>query len=89
MIYELTTHYDSRKSFYGKAKVEEQGHIIILWSYETQVLKYDEEQGFLKIFGIYSNTTLRHIKEFLKQQFNKDFSISEIKFIISENGLYI
>ena len=89
VIYDLGVNYDSRKSFYGKARVEEQGHKVILWSYDTAVLSYDEEQGLLNISGIYSNTTLRHIKEFLKQWFNLDLNKNEIENIIKTHGVYL
>ena len=65
-IYDLTPVYDARKSFYGKAKViEMESGEIILQSYDTFVASIKE--GKVIINGFYSNTTLRHIKEFLKQ----------------------
>ena len=57
--------YDSRNSFYGKAKVELNGSQIILYSYETLVAFI--ENGVAYITGDYTQTTLRHIKEFLLQ----------------------
>lgn len=65
-IYDLMPMYDGRKSFYGKAKViiMESGEII-LQSYDTFVASIKD--GEVIINGFYSNTTLRHIKEFLKQ----------------------
>lgn len=64
-IYDLMPMYDSRKSFYGKAKVIEMENEIVLQSYDTFVASIKE--GKVTINGFYSNTTLRHIKEFLKQ----------------------
>ena len=65
-IYKLKPMYTSQKSFYGKAKViEMQTGEIILQSYDTFVASIKE--GKVTINGFYSNTTLRHIKEFLKQ----------------------
>ena len=64
-IYDLIPMYDSRKSFYGKAKVIEMENEIVLQSYDTFVASIKE--GKVIINGFYSNTTLRHIKEFLKQ----------------------
>ena len=64
-IYDLMPMYDSRKSFYGKAKVIEMENEIVLQSYDTFVASIKE--GKVIINGFYSNTTLRHIKEFLKQ----------------------
>ena len=65
-IYDLVPVYDRRKSFYGKAKVVvmESGEII-LQSYDTFVARIKD--GEATINGFYSNTTLRHIKEFLYQ----------------------
>ena len=65
-IYDLMPMYTSQKSFYGKAKViEMESGEIILQSYDTFVASIKE--GKVIINGFYSNTTLRHIKEFLKQ----------------------
>ena len=65
-IYDLVPVYDGRKSFYGKAKVVvmESGEII-LQSYDSFVASIND--GEATINGFYSNTTLRHIKEFLYQ----------------------
>ena len=65
-IYDLIPVFDSRKSFYGKAKViiMESGEII-LQSYDTFVASIKDRKVTIK--GFYSTTTLRHIKEFLKQ----------------------
>ena len=67
---ELYPNYDSRKSFYGKAIVEtEPGKPVDLYSYGTLVARIDYAQSptIPQVFGTYSATTLRHIKEFLKQ----------------------
>ena len=76
MKYELSASYDSRKSFYGKANVIEENGIIQLKSYSTIVAEI--ENGKVKVYGTYSNTTLRHIKEFLKQHGFKADSSSQI-----------
>lgn len=62
---ELRVVYDSRASFYGKANVRYEGNKIILTSYSTDVAYI--EDGNAIVNGTYSHTTLRHIKEFLKQ----------------------
>lgn len=67
-MFELTPRYDARKSFYGKARVEVDDtnpNILNLYSYNTRVAEI--RFGKPKVFGTYSQTTLRHIKEFLKQ----------------------
>ena len=66
----LTSQYDSRKDFYGKATVEECADgTIKLFSYDTHVasifVKGSEKTA--EVYGWYSQTTGRHIKEFLKQ----------------------
>ncbi len=65
--YDLQTNYDSRNSFYGKARVSVNEHgDKILTSYNTDVAAVAD--GKAKVKGTYSQTTLRHIKEFLKQE---------------------
>jgi hypothetical protein len=64
--YDLSTQYDSRASFYSKARVEvADDGTRRLWSYNTHVASI--KGGKPMVFGTYSQTTLRHIKEFLKQ----------------------
>ena len=73
---QLQTQYDSRQSFYGKAKVRNEGNRVILRSYDTDVAYI--ENGKAVISGTYSTTTLRHIKEFLKQNGFKAVDIKQI-----------
>ena len=62
---ELKAIYDSRKSFYGKAIVTSNNGVVSLWSYGTLVATiYD---GQAKVYSTHSATTLRHIKDFLRQ----------------------
>lgn len=64
--YKLEARYDSRKSFYGKAVVIEEGdNVTKLRSYNTIVAEIRDNRP--RIFGTYSPTTLRHIKEFFAQ----------------------
>jgi hypothetical protein len=81
--YAMNPSYDSRKSFYGKADIRVEGNKKILKSYSTDVAYIDLDTGKAVVNGMYSNTTLRHIKEFLKQngfkadswkQIEKDYS---------------
>jgi len=65
MKYLLEPRYDARSSFYGKARVEEVGNRKILTSYSTKVAEIIGNKAI--VYGTYSATTLRHIKEFLKQ----------------------
>lgn len=76
----LEPKYDSRKSFYGKADVEGNK----LYSYDTLVAEI--VNGEPKVYNLQSATTLRHVKEFLKQkgfkaetkaQIMKDYFVNE------------
>lgn len=62
---ELIPIFSNVKSFYGKAKVFQDGNIIKLVSYNTIVAQIKD--GKATILGWYSRTTARHIKEFLMQ----------------------
>ena len=66
-VYGLEPKYDSRKSFYGKAQVDtgDNDDKKRLYSYDTLVAEIKD--GKPVVYGTYSATTLRHIKEWLKQ----------------------
>lgn len=66
-IYDLDTQHDGRQSFYGKAKVDTgaDNKDNKLYSYNTLVAEIKD--GKPVVYGVYSQTTLRHIKEWLKQ----------------------
>lgn len=67
-MYELSARYDSRKSFYGKAKVMVNENVETLFSYDTEVAKIASGTLFIRSgFWNYSQTTRRHVKEFAKQ----------------------
>ena len=59
--------FDVRKEFYGKATIDIDSvkNEVKLYSYNTHVATL--KKGKVEVYGIYSATTLRHIKEFLKQ----------------------
>jgi hypothetical protein len=57
--------YDSKKSFYNKAEVREENGKKILRSYTTDVAEIKDGRAY--VYGLYSPTTTRHIKEFLLQ----------------------
>lgn len=66
-IYELTARFDSRKSFYGKALVIELDNgVKQLQSYSTIVGEIRNGKYF-QLWDGKSQTTTRHIKEFIKQ----------------------
>ena len=62
----LEPRYDNRKSFYGKAKVVTEGNTQKLMSYGTLVAEIKDGKPI--VYDTYSPTTLRHVKEFLKQK---------------------
>ena len=68
MLFELTPKFDSRKSFYGKAKIRFDGDRRLLLSYGTPVAFIEPDRLPVMLIGWDSTqTTLRHVKEFLKQ----------------------
>lgn len=83
-VYDLEPKYDSRKSFYGKARVDARPDgSQILWSYFTPVC-YIGKDGEVKLLtkGYYgwgsSPTTLRHVKDFLQQNGKQSGSSKEL-----------
>ena len=90
MRFDLECRYDSRQSFYGKAKVEETQEIqdnvkytiIELYSYGTLVARITKNEetclSTCEYLGQYSQTTTRHQKEFFKQNGLSDKQIKEL-----------
>ena len=67
-FFDLSARYDSRKSFYGKAKViERAGGLLELLSYNTIVCSLRNGTHFQLLWDGSSQTTTRHIREFVKQ----------------------
>lgn len=58
--------YDGRKSFYGKAKIIETENGRYLQSYNTIVCFLSYGGSFVKFWGGYSSTTMRHINSFMQ-----------------------
>ena len=86
MMGELTVRYDVRNSFYGKAMVDYSRGVRTLFSYGTKVVTIKNNVVTLGKSYDYSQTTLRHVKEFLKQETN--FFIDGVKDIrkLIKNG---
>lgn len=78
--YDLICRYDSRKSFYGKAKTFLEDNKLKLQSYNTIVAEKDMsgKNVIFRCFGRYSQTTTRHQKEFFKQLGLTDKQIKEV-----------
>ena len=66
--FELEARYDSRASFYGKARVEvaENGDMT-LYSYNTPVAICHDGKVERLSMADYSQTTRRHVREFERQ----------------------
>lgn len=85
-LFDLIPQYDRRKSFYGKAKVysDDKGHLLLM-SYSTIVAEITDsiasEDGkpSVKVNGWYSQTTARHINDFLYQYGFKTMSKKEME----------
>lgn len=67
---------------YAQAKVIENNGTITLVSYNTTVISVNL-QGWLTCYGLYSQTTRRHIGAFMKEYGNSDYSTA--KFCYEKN----
>lgn len=82
MMVILHTQFDNAKSFYDKAIVEIIGNNLTLYSYGQEVLTINngEVVDFPMEESKLSTTTLRHTREFLRQNIdcNKSWTKKEI-----------
>lgn len=78
--------HDRHNSFYGKAQINRVGDYIELYSYGTYIGCVHGNQIKLNDYSWYSNTTRRHVREFLKQFFDKNYD--EIQFLDGETEFY-
>lgn len=77
--YNLETIYTTQKSFYGKAKVRElRNGSKVLYSYDTLVcgLQPNNKIGYIEY---HSQTTAKHINEFLMQHGHNKMTKKEIE----------
>lgn len=83
-IYDLNPQFDNRNSFYGKAKVDtgDKNDQNKLYSYNTLVAEIKDGKPI--VYGTYSQTTLRHIKDWLKQN---GFKAENSKQILADYGV--
>lgn len=76
--------FDSRQSFYNKAYIVRDYGLIKLYSYDTLVLSIDTLKDTYTLNYdvntslLFSNTTLRHIKECLHQFLGLDYNKKEL-----------
>ena len=81
----LQARYDSRASFYKKARVYKKydsivkSNLLYLVSYDTIVAIIDLDNNVPCVYGWYSQTTARHINEFLKQNGFKTMTKKEME----------
>ena len=80
--YELDARFDARQSFYGKALVEEaktEGNnpmdCVRLYSYGSLVAELVGSDIRLYELATCSQTTIRHVREFLRQYTNIGYDI--------------
>ena len=90
-LYELIPINSKQASFYKKAFYTIVNNEATLYSYTSNVCQVDKDRGAyylnwnIKENLLFSNTTLKHIKEFLKQQLGVD--IKSKKELIEKEGL--
>ncbi len=63
---ELVPVFSKQKSFYDKAKVEKTSTGKKLYSYNLFVAEVNGKKA--SVYSLQSDSTLRHVKEFLKQE---------------------
>ena len=67
MTIELKPVFDRSKSYFGKAEIKKEGNETILYSYGEKAVGIINSKVKLYYHWDYSQTTLVHTKEFLKQ----------------------
>lgn len=65
--FELKPRFENCRSYYRKAQVIEDDNLTMLRSYDTIVCTIDHAHKVCNVAGRFSNTTARHIREFLRQ----------------------
>lgn len=79
---ELQPMFNSQKSYYSKAKILKNGAILSLFSYDYLVAEIDTIDHKAKIYlAKPSQTTLKHIKDFLWQN---NFKVVDKKQILKD-----
>lgn len=79
-VYSLRPEHERRQSYYGKAYVETDNHgTSTLYSYNTKVAEIKNDEVTLFSAWDQSVTTLRHVKEFLKQNGFRAETMAQIR----------
>ena len=69
-VVNLQPTFSKQKSFYGKAKLKTYDNAVILVSYDTEIVQLRDNNNTIKMLcdhGKLSTTTLKHLREFLRQ----------------------
>ena len=68
-IKELRVKYANQESFYKKAfvKEDEEGTQYLYSNYALIITNYSKALKFQEDINLYSNTTMKHVREYLKQ----------------------
>ena len=66
-MFTLEAIYSTVKSHYGKAHVIHNDDTYYLRSYDTIVAEYNTVTKEVKVFGLHSKTTKRHLTDFINQ----------------------
>lgn len=74
--------YNLKYMPYAQAKIVKDENTSVLVSYQTKVAQVDKD-GWLKIFGLYSHTTRKHIGAFMRE-LGLDYKTAKFLY---ENGL--
>ena len=81
----LEPRFDGAQSFYRKAEIVQTRTGFLLESFRVPVVLISEKKAFLGTDWNHSRTTIRHVKEFLKQQGYKAESKEQILKDYGEN----
>lgn len=87
-IYELSPEYGGRNSYYGKAQIEVNPDGKTLYSYGTPIMTIKD--GQIKMLcgeWALTNTTIRHIREFMQQEGLDPVPKAKLVKLINEQGL--
>lgn len=90
--YYLQPEYSSQRSFYRKAYVMIEDNKKSLYSYNTLIAviyREDDTHIFLTKNWDYSMTTLKHLKEFFRQNNMKIYSKKDITNLIKDNTIEV
>ena len=82
--YNLIPKFENVKSYYDKTQVEFENNIKRLFSYNVLVCEINVEENTFYLYKDFnfSQTTLRHVKEFLKQHNSFwDYNKSRLEYI--------